>query len=200
MLKVNYMSYTVHNVTPYSDGVREGYPHFTPNLAKCPNCGALFFLHNLWAKKENAPSEEYRYYEYIDTPSLEDYIKIVEQRLSKTADEEIEARSRLWRALNNIVRGGNAFNPDKLKIWQDNCAALLPLLEFALAQKQKANVEDDGEIDNLIITIAELQRNLEQFDQCAQTINKLGENWEWLKEQFLQKCKSHRRFVFELKS
>ena len=51
MLKTNYRSYTVHGSATYSDGERTGLPNFTPNLAKCPNCAAVFFLHNLWAKK-----------------------------------------------------------------------------------------------------------------------------------------------------
>jgi hypothetical protein len=134
MLKTNYRSYTVHDSTAYSDGMRTGQPNFTPNLAKCPNCGAVFFLNNLWAKKEDAPPEEYRYYKNIAEPGIGDYIKVVEQGLAKNEDEEAEARACLWRALNDITRRGGSFNPDTMKLWEENCEKLLFLQEQKLKE------------------------------------------------------------------
>jgi uncharacterized protein with PIN domain len=80
MLKMNYMSYTV----------RSGYgPRSAPDLAKCPNCAAVFFLHNLWAKKEDAPDEETRYYRHIEYPTRADYAKAIRNGLAKNAEEEL---------------------------------------------------------------------------------------------------------------
>jgi len=197
MLKTNYRSYTVHGSTTYLDGMRTGHPNFTPNLAKCPNCGAVFFLNNLWAKKEDAPPEEYRYYKNIADPVLEDYIKAVEQGLAKNEDEEIEARTCLWRALNNITRHGGSFSHDTMKLWEENCEKLLSLKE------QKLNmIIETAELDaitNLRIEVAELQRNIGRFDECLQTLESFPDSYSFLKRQFAVKCRVKDRMVFKVR-
>ena len=197
MLKTNYTSYTVHGSTSYSDGERTGYPCFTPNLAKCPNCGAVFFLHNLWAKREDVPYEERRFWKNIDEPALDDYIKVVEQGLAKTADEEIEARTCLWRALNNVMRHGGSFNHDTMKLWQDNCEKLLSLQEQKL--KEIMQTAELDAINNLRITIIELRRNLGRFEECLESIKELPESYDWLARQFARKCKKQDRMVFQVR-
>jgi tetratricopeptide (TPR) repeat protein len=197
MLKTNYMSYTVHGSTSYSDGERTGYPCFTPNLAKCPNCGAVFFLHNLWAKREDVPYEERRYWKDIDDPALDDYIKAIEQGLAKTAEEEIEARTCLWRALNNVTRHGGSFSSDTMKLWQDNCEKLLLLQEQKL--KEIMQTAELDAINNLRITIIELKRNLGRFEECLESIKELPESYDWLARQFAGKCKKQDRMVFQVR-
>jgi tetratricopeptide (TPR) repeat protein len=197
MLKTNYMSYTVHGSTSYSDGERTGYPNFTPNLAKCPNCGAVFFLHNLWAKREDVPYEERQCWKNIDDPALDDYIKVVEQGLAKTADEEIEARTCLWRTLNNITRNGGSFGPDTMKLWHINCEKLLSLQEQKL--KEIMQTAELDAINNLRITIIELRRNLGRFDEVLRDIKELPETYDWLARQFAGKCKKQDRMVFQIK-
>ena len=197
MLKTNYRSYTVHGSTTYSDGMRTGLPNFTPNLAKCPNCGAVFFLHNLWAKKEDAPPEEYRYYKNIDDPVLGDYIKAVEQGLAKNADEEIEARTCLWRALNNITRHGGSFSDDTMKLWEENCGKLLSLKEQKL--KRIMETAELDAINILRIETAELQRNLGRFDECLQILESFPDSYDFLKRQFAVKCKVKDRMVFRVR-
>jgi tetratricopeptide (TPR) repeat protein len=197
MLKTNYRSYTVHGSTTYSDGMRTGLPNFTPNLAKCPNCAAVFFLHNLWAKREDVPYEERQFWKDIADPSLEDYIKAVEQGLAKTEDEEIEARTCLWKALNNITRNGGTFSSDTMKLWEENCERLLFLKE------QKLNrIMETAELDvmnNLRIEVAELQRNLGLFDKCLQTIESFPDSYDFLKRQFTVKCRLKDRMVFKVR-
>jgi hypothetical protein len=197
MLKTNYRSYTVHGSTAYSDGMRTGLPNFTPNLAKCPNCAAVFFLHNLWAKKEDAPHEEYRYYKDIAAPVLADYIKAVEQGLAKTEDEEIEARTCLWKTLNNITRNGGTFSPDTMKLWQETCEKLLSLKERKL--NEITETAEHNAITNLRIEVAELQRNLGHFDEALKTLEDLPNSHDWLKKQFAQKCRDKDRMVFRIK-
>jgi len=197
MLKANYRSYTVHGSTTYSDGMRTGPPNFTPNLAKCPNCGAVFFLNKLWAKKEDAPPEEYRYYKNIADPVLGDYIKAVEQGLAKNEDEEIEVRTCLWRAFNNITRHGGSFSPDTMKLWEENCERLLSLKE----QKLNRIMETAGldAITNLRIDVAELQRNLGHFDEGLQTLESFPDSYDFLKRQFAIKCRLKDRMVFRVR-
>jgi tetratricopeptide (TPR) repeat protein len=187
------MSYTVHNSSTYSDGTRTGYPGFTPNLSKCPNCGAVFFLHNLWAKKENADFEELGVYKTIANPVLADYIKAVRKALAKNAEEENELRTVLWRAFN--TRGG--LNDEDTKLRQDNCEKLLSIKEQKLNELiQTANL--DG-VNDLRIEIAELKRNLGRFDECLQALNELPESYEWLKRQFETKCRVKDPRIFKIR-
>ena len=168
IIKTNYKSYTVQSSTLYSDGYRTGYPRFTPNLAKCPNCQAVFFLHNLWAKNENVPYEEYKYYKNIETPNTDDYIKAVKKELAKTVDEEIELRTCLLHSLNDTIRYSrkqngrdteeeNKFiNSENFAQWETNCEALLSLLEQKLAEINSvingvvndADGDSDGDSDS----------------------------------------------------
>jgi hypothetical protein len=192
MLKTNYMSYTVHNSDTWSDGTRTGYPHFTPNLAKCPYCSAIFFLHNQWPKNEDVPYEESKFYKYVADPGFTDYIKAVQQGLAKDEDEEIEVRTCLWRALNK-----KNINDDEMKLRQENCEKLLPLNELKLSKiMQKANPDV---INNLRLEIAEQKRNLGLFDECLKTFEDLPASYNWLKKQFAQKCKDRDTMVFKIK-
>jgi hypothetical protein len=193
MLKTNYKSYTIRNSTTWSDGSRTGIPHFTPNLAKCPNCEAVFFLHNLWAKKEDADFEETRYYKNIDHPNFADYVKAVQKGLAKNADEEIEVRTLLWRALNSKVSS----NDEYIEPWQDNCKKLLPLKEQKLNEIMETN--NLKEINNLRIEIAELKRNLGRFDECLKDLESLPDSFDRLKKQFVEKCAEQDTRVFEIK-
>jgi hypothetical protein len=201
------MSYTVHNSTVYSDGMRTGYPGFTPNLAKCPNCAAVFFLHNLWAKKDNVDFEDTRYYKNIANPDFDDYIKIVQQELPKTKYEEVEARTLLWRALN---RRNLNDNDDLMKLWKDNGEKLLSLIEQERNEKMReaeSSKEDPtrrhsilSEISNLSIEIAELKRNLGRFDECLKEVENFPDSYKWLAEQFKQKCDENDRKVFKVET
>jgi hypothetical protein len=135
MLKRNFRSYTVRDSASYSDGYRTGGPHFTPDLAKCPNCMAVFFLHNLCEKKEDTPYEERQSYKDIGDPDLDNYIKAVGEGLAKNVDEEKQLRMDLWRGINGTIRGTQKeLLGDMLVLWQDNCAALLPLMEKTLKE------------------------------------------------------------------
>jgi len=237
ILQTCYTSYTFYTCPLYSDGRREQYPYYPlyePDLAKCPYCGTLFFVHNLKEKEPKRDKlgfnrETYKYYEYIDEPTLADYIKAIKKKLYKTKEEEIETRKHLWHTLNKLTLANIAFTEDEMKLWQDNNTVQLHLLEPTLAEIQNANGKDETQFsqgtprgmkhipdkekphpysgfstpddyrEHLITTIAELHRSLEHYDQCAQVIKTLPKEKKWLKDQYLKKCKSRSRFVFEIK-
>ena len=46
--------------------------------------------------------------------------------------------------------------------------------------------------------IAELYRNLGQFEQCLEIINNLPSNFEWLKDKFNENCDKKNKLVFRL--
>ena len=207
MKENNYTSYTVCNSDAFSDGELTGYPHFTPDLAKCPNCGAILFLHNIWAKKEMDLSEA-SYIDKINDPDRADFIKALEKGLAKNIHEECQIRIALLRDLNDIIRSWRrAFSKDERKLWKENCEALLPLMKESLKEFSLKDNSDlvpapnqEAEWENCFIIIAELYRNLEKYDECAEHISKLGEDSNWLKEQFIAECKAKNPLVFQLLS
>ena len=207
--EINNNSYNIHETTIYSDGVRtESAGLFTacltPSLVKCPFCSEVFFLNNLKPVKKNISLRKYK--EIIE-PNKDDYIKIIEKKQFKTIDEEIEARFCLWRALNNIIRYSrqqHRHSPDDealffreagQELWEENCKALLALLENKISSSKN---ENENEKNSLSITTAELHRNLGHFDTCFDILETLPDTYEWLKIKYMPRTASHDRLVFIL--
>jgi|GEM_PF-2627654 len=203
MKQTNYRSYTVRNSSLFSDGVKKGHPHFTADLAKCPNCKAVLFLHNIWAKKEIELADAGNIKD-IQDPDRADIIKALRQNLAKDWQEEKQIREILWRNLNENTRNGNGNLSDQdLSLWKENCVALLPLMRQTLEEilkKKDSNNYNDNERENCLIMIAELYRNLENFKECMNLINQLNSSWDWMKDQYAWECLEENYFTFELLS
>ena len=197
MEMTTFTSYTVSSSKSFSDGeiTKSGIccPDFTPDLAKCPKCKNLFFRH------DDKTAKSVNFYENkvkaeIEDPNRKDLIKAVKNKTFKKWSDEKILREMLWRELNRDTRMGEyQFKGRELKDWQDNCAALLKLMEKALK-----NSEEDRE--TCILMIAELNRNLGNFTQCMEYLKELGSNFSWLKKQFDWECKAKNIFTFELMS
>ena len=221
--KMNIASSWSYGATVYSDGKRDERrgimsADFTPDFGKCPYCGALFFLNTL----ESAGSYwEINDYEDIENPNIDDFIKGVEQCIAKTPENEIEVRTCLWLALNDKVRYDRDqdrkdvsaekkfFKNKNAKLWEENCKALLALLEQKTADNKAAieKFKESGkknrkikeyEHDNIdfSLTIAELHRNLGNFDACFDVMESLPEEYEELKLKYTMRTASHDRLVF----
>ncbi|MCL2196012.1 MAG: hypothetical protein FWB77_00190 [Treponema sp.] len=205
--KDDILNYSVQSITTFSDGVKienrsTFSSHYTPNLTKCPFCAEIFFLNNAEPVKRNIFLKKYK---LLDKPNENDYINTVKQGLAKTPDEEIEARSCLWYALNDKIRFSRKqyqrdpddektfFQDEKAALWEENCNALLSLLE-----KKAANCKIEKDKDELTITIAELNRNLGNFDVCFDILETLPDTYEWLKSKYTPRTASHDRLVFIL--
>jgi hypothetical protein len=201
MKSITLLSYTIRRSRVYSDGLRTGVPRMTPDLAKCPNCGAIFFMHNLWAGKESE-GQESLYIEEIKHPDEADYLKALEKGLAKNREEEIQVRTALWHALNHDAE----YYDDK--VWEDNCRALLALMEAKFDEMSKAETpatdddddDDDrnGEIMRLFITIMELHRNMGMFEDAAGELAQIPDDQCWFRECYQKKLDEKFRFVFEL--
>lgn len=52
------------------------------------------------------------------------------------------------------------------------------------------------EMDNFKLMLAELYRNIGEFDKCLSIINLLGPDYDWLKSSFQKQCfaKNTKRF------
>jgi len=213
MQMTTFTSYTVSSSKYFSDGYidQSGVccPYFTPDLAKCPHCKELFFRSNV------KDAESVNFYENkvkadIEDPERDDLISVIKNKIEKkgqktakfSQQKEKVIREMLWRSLNDDTRQGyNQLDGDLLKIWQDNCAALLPLTEKTLKEmkleKNKKKYDKD-DIENCVLMTAELSRNLGKFDKSMEIIKELGGKWAWLKKQFAWECKAKNIFTFEL--
>ena len=205
MQMTTYNSYTVRHSDVFSDGYSTGRPHFTPDLAKCPSCRALFFRHNVKGKTEmdyRKARKAKNKIKDIKDPERAYFIKALKQGIAKNRKEEKQIREYLWRDLNNETRhGGEEPGGTDGKIYRDNCAALLPLTEKTLKEmqlKKNSKKYDDDDRDNCLIMIAELNRNLGNFDECAKLISQLHDTWGWLKKQYTWECKAKNPRTFIL--
>ena len=141
MKMTTYNSYSVHNSDIYSDGYSTGRPHFTPDLAKCPSCYALFYRHNIKDKKKMKYREAGKIKDIKD-PNRSDLIKALKEGVPKNWQEELQLLEDLWRNFNNDLRYGNINLSDtELEYWTAVCTALLPLTEKKLVEIKKREDE-----------------------------------------------------------
>jgi len=208
MWRTNWISYHVSGGRVFSDGFHTGYPHFTHNLAKCPHCGALSFLHNLKETEIERYSkadlrEDKTEKKKLEDPELKDLINADKQGVAKTSKEEIELRTTIWKKLNDKCRRGDyELTKRETAVWEKNCKALIPLLMQKLndLKNDKKEVDpDDEDYLNLLITIAELHRNIGKFEECMKIMKALPKSYGWLTRQFAKQCKACERMVFIVK-
>jgi hypothetical protein len=166
-------------------------------------------MHNLWAGKESE-GQESLYIEEIKHPDEADYLKALEKGLAKNREEEIQVRAALWHALNHdyeLYDDGEVLNSGKIKEWEDNCRALLALMEAKFDEMSKGeapvNNDDDDEggdkeIIRLFTTIMELHRNLGMFEDAAGELAQIPDDQCWFRECYQKKLDEKFRFVFEL--
>jgi len=179
MKMTTYNSYSVFRSDVYSDGYSTGRPHFTPDLAKCPSCKILFFRHNI-KDKIKMKFREAGTIKDIKDPNRSDLINALKTNVAKTWEEELQLLEDLWRDFNGDLRYGSInLSDNEIEYWTAICAALLPLAE------KKYNEKND---DNYLIQIAELYRNILNFDKCIEIINSLDPGWDWLKDQYILEC------------
>jgi uncharacterized C2H2 Zn-finger protein len=172
----------------YSDGKQDApmLPDY-PNLTKCNKCDSIFWLSELkiigecrWdcpTEWENAP--------FVDFLNLKDLFRALNENTSKK--KEVCIRQMIWWTFNDRLRQNKALfiDEDDENLWQFNCSTLLKLL-------------DKNDINQKIM-IAELYRNLGQYEQCLEIINSLPDDFDWLKNQFKVECKKHNPILFEIK-
>lgn len=178
----------------FSDGkeIAPMLPEF-PNLTKCKKCNTIFWLSKL--KKIGAyewGDEKNPYWQIADKAEfleIEDYYNAISKGLAENKDEELFIRQRIWWSYNDRIREGQKiFNDeiDELR-WIDNLQKLKTLL-------------DESDIEQRMM-IAEINRNLGDFEACINIIQSIDNNkLNWLKEKFITECKKKNKWVIELKS
>lgn len=173
----------------YSDGKQDApmLPSF-PDLTKCKKCDSIFWLSDLkvieersWLARGKEWEEDVPFAEFLNVNDLF-------RALNEYKNKEFSIRIMIWWTFNDRVRENHDLfvEQDDENLWQSNCNALLNLL-------------DKNDINQKIM-IAELYRNLGQFEKCLDIINNLPNNFDWLKEQFKAECEKHNHLVFEIKN
>jgi len=209
--EVKISGFSIQSGIIYSDGVKTDREspfssHFEPSLGKCPFCNDIFFVSNLKPANKNVLIKKNK---NIINPEKNDFIKALEKKLAKTPDEEIEARLCVWQVLNEKVRAvrkeGNRdlelekefFSGANARLYKENCAALISLFEQKLKGK-KSDIKNESKINEIKITMAEIHRNLGNFDACFDIIESLPAKYEWLKLKYMPRTASNDRLVFAL--
>lgn len=176
----------------FSDGKRIApmLPEF-PNLTKCKKCDTILWLSKLkeigtygLIDEENSKWGNADIAEFLD---IEDYFRALNEGLAENKQEELFLRQRIWWAYNDRVRNGK--NPfidvnDEIK-WRENCIKLISLL-------------DESDLNQRIM-IAEIRRNLGDFETCLEIIKKIDNvELNWLKDKFINECKKGNKWVVKL--
>ena len=177
--------------TFFSDSV-SGIPRI-PNITRCENCGLILSFRDLkpfdyyFNRRESI--SKYENAEFTKILDIYNYI----EALKFFPENEKSLRLEIWHGFNDRIRENkelsNNENAKKLfinendkKIWKENCEMLINLLDF----------------DNLNekIMIAELHRNLGNFDKSMEIIHSFSEDLDILKKQFIEKILKKDRCVF----
>lgn len=172
----------------YSDGKRISpmNPSF-PDLTKCKRCNTIFFLSDL------EEIGKYRFGENIDPAwqdadeaeflSIADYQRAIETEIA----DELMLREHLWQAFNDRIRNGQEIFQDKNDelLWEDNIRKFLSMLDINIVNER--------------IVLAEIHRNLGEFDECIRIITSIEDNsLDWLKDKFIEECRVKNRWLIEL--
>jgi hypothetical protein len=175
----------------FSDGkmIAPMLPTF-PDLTKCRKCDAIFWLSSLneiGTDDWNSKNSEWENVYYADFLGIEDLHRAL--KITKKKEDTIFIRQQIWWTFNDRVRVGKKtelfIHENEKDLWEQNCNHLLNLLD-------KDNV-------NQKIMIAELLRNLGQFERCTNLINELPNDFDWLKTQFETECAKKNTMVFKMK-
>jgi len=192
LTKGSLMSGNTFGAKIFSDGKRIApmLPEF-PNLTKCKKCDTIFWLSKLkeigtyeWGDNENSQWQKADNAEFLE---IEDYYNAIIKGVAENKGEELIIRQRIWWAYNDKIREGQEiFNDESDELrWIENVQKLKTLL-------------DQSDINQKIM-IAEINRNLGDFETCINLIQSIdNDELNWLKEKFLNECNKKNKWVIEL--
>lgn len=165
-------------------------PEF-PDLVECKKCRNIFWLHKAkrigeysWGDESNPLWENADQAEFLN---IHNYLRALQLNVAENENEELFIRKRIWWSFKDRVRkGGKLFKfvNDEIR-WKDNIERLLEIFD----------VEDIYQK----IMVAELNRNLGDFDKCLGLINSIEDpELEWIKQAFKRECDNKNQGVFLL--
>jgi hypothetical protein len=166
-----------------------------PTETKCKKCGKIFELNEFnnvekiydniftdyfFSDEEQNKLEKYKSLYEATFLSVQDYL----EKIRNEEGDEKQNRLNLWHTA-NVLFDDKEKNIDT-QIYIDNCKWLISLY------KKPKN-------DNQIITLAELYRNIGNFNSCIKTILKLKDDKDdRMKNKFIEHCIKKDKLTFEL--
>lgn len=172
----------------YSDGKRVSpmNPAF-PDLTKCKRCNEIFMMSDLesvgkYRLGENIPPA-WQDADEAEFLSIADYHRAIETEIA----DELMLREHLWQAYNDRIRNGQEIFQDKNDelLWEDNIRKFLSMLDINIVNER--------------IVLAEILRNLGEFDECIRMITSIEDSsLGWLKDKFIAECRVKNRWLIEL--
>jgi hypothetical protein len=130
---------------------------------KCPTCGNLLYNNslmsgNLYGAKfySDGKMKDAEPVEFLD---VDDLFRVLDSNLIENKQDEKSVRIRIWRTFNDRMRDNPSYHFDEAdeQRWISNIKKLIPLL----------NSSNDGQA----IMLAELHRNLSEFERCAEILD-----------------------------
>lgn len=162
-----------------------------PGITKCKKCDTIFWLNELneigiydWTDDSNSEWVNADKAEFLE---IEDYYSAINNGIAENKEEELMIRKQIWWAYNDKSRKGlEIFNDENDELrWIENVKKLKTLL-------------DQSDINQKIM-IAEIHRNLGEFDQCVRIIESIdNDDLNWLKEKFIHECELKNKRVIAL--
>lgn len=191
--KASIMSGNTCGAKLFSDGKRIAPMFFeVPNLTKCKKCDTIFWLSKLkeigtydWGDSKNSEWQKADNAEFLD---IEDYYNAINKGIAENKEEEFIIRQRIWWGYNDRIRAGQKiFNDERDEMrWIENVQKLKTLL-------------DQSDIKQRIM-IAEINRNLGDFEACINVIQSIdNDEQNWLKEKIINECNRKNNWVIVLK-
>ena len=176
----------------YSDGKRIApmLPEF-PNLTKCKKCETFLWLSKLkeigtYNYDDNA-NVEWQNADIAEFLGVEDYFSALSKGVAENKGEALFIRHRIWWAYNDRIRNGEDLfkvETDELR-WTENLKKLKAML-------------DPSDINHKIM-IAEIHRNLGEFERCVNIIKSIDDEALFtLKDAFISECNRRNKMVFEI--
>jgi hypothetical protein len=156
----------------YSDGkmVAPMLPEY-PIVTRCHSCSALFKI-----KKELISGNIMDHshvkdgHPFVEFLAVDDYFQAIEGGLCNSGPKGSEEfnhdvlmlRLMLWRTFNDIFRSpGDSPEAIADPRYQENCRAIL------------SAIPEDEDSDSDILTLAEIHRNIGEFDECIRVLGKI---------------------------
>jgi hypothetical protein len=176
----------------YSDGKRIApmLPEY-PNLTICKKCNYIFWLDktkeigHYYDDEKTKP--EWLNSDQAEFLTVDEYFHALDLVLAEDNTDELFIRQRIWWLFNDRVRNSEVLfisDDDEYK-WKSNIENLLRILEV-------------NEVNHKIL-IAELYRNIGNFEKCLSLIQNIEDpETDWLKQAFIKECNSKNQIVFQL--
>ena len=138
-----------------------------------------------WGEKSNP---EWRKADEVDFLNIIDLLRALElDTVKNDKKKELYVRHSIWWAFNDRVRANKPLYKDNEEVlWKQNCLRLIELYDDTTDINQK-------------ITVAELYRNLGEFEICMELINSLDNEFDWLIETFKVECENKNKLLKKIR-